>query len=702
MPSAPSRLAAHLAACLLLAAACGDPPLQSHDRYADDAASTSGSGGGEVAVSTGGPDSSNTTTGQPDASATTTGQTTGSDVAVAEDAPLPPADQGENPCVCDDGDPCTKDQCDDAGVCGHTLYKAPECAPTVVITAPERASTAWAAPQVAVAGKFTAPAGLSTLTLNGTPLTPTGSLFAADVEPVHGINVLAAELIDLAGAKARTVQAFLMGQAFYPTTNGDTPEASVYNGMVVYLGGAVWDDVAQLITTVVEGIDLSELLNKGFLAEGEGPGLLWCEWAIVINSIDFDVQSLSLVPVKDGLAMTVVLKDVTIDFAATDPGFLCIDLVGTAVSEEVVITTVLHITVDDIGDVIVSADEVAVDIAPPKVDFTKGFASLFDWFVNLFDSVVANVLENQIEGLIVDQIGPLIAGVIESFGQDGVPFDVPSLAGLTAPITVTLGLKPAWIDIDQSGARLGLSARVTAPKGTKSISSPGSLARNGCLHDDPKAFIIPTDAPMTMALHDDLLNQVLFAAWWGGAIHVTIPNEVLQGFLTNFEIDLTDISLLIDPHLPPVISSCPGGKLLELHLGDLRAVLDAKLGGEPANAELWLSAKVQVEPQISTGEDGAAKLGLGLVGVPVFDYEVIGAGGIFEGAEAALDAILGSVVKSLLEDQIAGGLIPSFPIPSIDLGGIVPGLPMGTTLTIAPSKLGHTGAYTVLQGTVGQ
>lgn len=624
----------------------------------------------------------------------------------AEDV-SPPADTPP-PCGCDDGDPCTSDECAAEGGCIHEPQKAPGCAPTVVIQSPPRATTMYDPAELAVAGTHSAPAGLDALTLNSGPLTAQGPPWATELKTEHGLNILRAEVVDLAGASDRAVHGAIVGQAFYPVTQGDDPSAGVNNGLIVYLGEEVWDDddmsdaddIATIVANVIDGIDLSSLLSQTLFAEGEGPGLLWCQWAVAINDIEFEVASLDLTPVPGGLALVAVLKDFLIDFAATDSTFLCVDAVGTAKSAEIQIEAVMWISLDDQGALSVVADEVKVEIAPPTIDFTTGFLSLFDWFVNWFKGPLSTLIENQVEAALVDQVGPLIAQVLDSFATDGFEFEIPSIMNVTQPTVVTLGVIPKYVAFDSFGATMALSVRVTAPKpAALDISSLGSLARNGCLHGNPKAFIVPTSSPMVLAAHDDLLNQVLFAAWWGGAIHVTLPPSLVDGFLANIDIAVSDVELTLDPLLPPVVTSCTPSGNMQLQLGDLHTTVSLTLGDSPASAEVFLSVIVEVNPTTAPGlEEGTINIALEVLDLVRFDLEIVSAGGVFEGQEGLLDTLLGDVLVDMVMGQIGEGLVPSFPIPSIDIGGIVESIPEGTSIGFSPDALSRSGAYTVLMG----
>jgi len=694
-----------LCALLLLLTACstgatgardGDGTGGGDDGTASGTAGTTATTGIADDTTTTGPTTTDSTTGDTE-SGEDVGVTSTSDDGQPEDSG--PGFDGEVVCQCDDNNPCTEDVCLDDGSCTNELVKVPECAPSVTIDVPPRASTLYSAPVVDLSGTVSAPIGPSQLVANGAGITPEDGLWGQGVEPVHGINVLRAEVTDGLNVKRRAVQAFLLGQAFYPTTKGDSPDAAVNNGMFIYLGKETWDALADLTKVVLDDLDLSALLQQTLVAEGQGPSLAWCEWNLAIDDISFYVQKFELIPVTGGIALIATIKELSVDFAATDPTFLCIDAVGVATTDTITLSAVLWVDLGEDGEFTITADEVQAVIAPPTIDFTKGFLSLVDWFINWFNGPLASLLSSQLETVIQEQIAPLIQQVFDGFANDGMAFDVPSFMGVTTPVTVTFGMAPTWLNIDQTGAKLAMGVRVTANQGLPSdIASPGSLARNGCLHGEEQAVAIPAGAPMSLGLHDDLLNQLMFAAWWGGAIHLTLPETLIESLMSNVELALTNVKLTLDPRLPPVITSCTDSGNMELHLGDMRLDVQFDLAEKPASAELYLSAKVEVVPTTVLGEDGNLNVALEIADLVAFEYQLVAAGGIFEGVEAGIDTLLGNVLVDMLMEQIAAGFTPSFPIPSIDIGGIVEGLPPGTTISLSISDLSRKGAYTVLSG----
>ena len=82
------------------------------------------------------------------------------------------------------------------------------------------------------------------------------------------------------------------------------------------------------------------------------------------------------------------------------------------------------------------------------------------------------------------------------------------------------------------------------------------------------------------------------------------------------------------------------------------------------------------------------------------DLDLAEISGALAGAEDVLVALVEDQLVGGLLDNLAGDALGSFPIPDIDLSGMLPGLPPGTGISIDIQDLLRIVGYTVLTGDV--
>ena len=702
-----------LSACLI-ALGCGD----------DELPVTTGSpttGNTTADASTGGTDPGTTTGGIQDATTGTTdpGTTGGTDDAGTTGSD--PGGTGEDPggttggedvedtCNCNDGNPCTKDKCDDAGNCTHEPSTGAECAPTIKLTYPGRATTWGYTPTIAVEGEVTSPLGeVSKLTVNGIDVQANGNSFGMTLpETQHGVNILSAQVTDAAG-QATAVQSFLMGEGFYPVHESPSTDTLVTKGLVVYMGKSLWDDddltdvddVATLAHLVLDNLDVGALIPQPLTSEGEEPGIGWCEWTVFVYDVTFDVYSVDVKPAPGGVFLSGTLTNLVIDFDAKAPDFLCPDAIGTATAATVTLGAFASIWLDANGkpQVVVADGDVDAVLGPLVFDITGGIVSGLDFILNWFDSQIAGWIELAVEDALVNSVSPMIGQLIDGVGTFVQGFEIPALLGITPAVQVEVAVEPSYIFLDNSGATIGLAISATTPGGISGVQAYGSLARNGCFDGDEPSLQIPKDSHVAVALHDDLLNQALFAAWWGGLLDVDIDVDKLADIQLDLPID--GLKVAVKNFLPPVMTSCtPNGKT-QVQLGDVRIVASFDFNGAPASVEAFVSAAFEIELDVAAAPGSTVDITFGVSKPVALDFEIVSTTGSLDGAKNLLQIILTNVVEDVVLKSLSEGIFKSFPVPSFDLSTVIPGVPADTVLAFDPTDLKRLGGYVVLNGTV--
>ena len=292
---------------------------------------------------------------------------------------------------------------------------------------------------------------------------------------------------------------------------------------------------------------------------------------------------------------------------------------------------------------------------------------------------------------------PSIQEALESFTVFTKSLTIPSILGITKPVDITFAVQPTTIEIDYAGMKVGLGASVVAENGLPAgaTAPPGSLARQDCLGAGSDDFYLPTTAPLALAIHDDLLNQLLFGAFYGGVLHLDIPGSVIADKLGLDGVKVDTIS--IRPLLPPVITSCPSPGHLTVQLGDFGVAASLELNGKAGAIEGTIYASADVTIKAVQGSSGALELGLSVDKLDTFAFKVTDATGALDGSESVIELLFREVAKSLVGDAVGGGFLKSFPVPTIDISSFASGLP-SLSLGFAPESVSIDSGFTVIVG----
>jgi hypothetical protein len=200
--------------------------------------------------------------------------------------------------------------------------------------------------------------------------------------------------------------------------------------------------------------------------------------------------------------------------------------------------------------------------------------------------------------------------------------------------------------------------------------------------------------PLELALQDDVLNQLLHAAWYGGLIEFPVPPSLLGGVdLTQYGV--TDLDLKLSAMLAPTVSDCNVGQTLDAHIGDLRVDAKLKLFGQPMDVVVYATITAGVTVSADSGAIGISlsELKTSELQVEVLQENLIS-------SEAVLGQLIEENLIGGLVGQLTGTALGSFPLPNIDLSGAVAGLPPGTGIAINPNKVTRVDGNSVIGGTL--
>ena len=589
------------------------------------------------------------------------------------------------PMSCDDENECTEDKCKD-GECVNSWLNTPECTIFVTIYYPARGTTLWDDKVVHVTGNVASQGQTITeANLNDYPITVDGSGdFDAITEAGVGLNILVVKVEDALGRKGRAVRSYLYGEGIRPPGDPDDIEA-IAAGSKVWLGQEVFDDddtgdlddVATLAWTVLSNYDINQFIPHPLLHEDDGPDFAWCEWEVDVDNILYDVGPLDITTVDGGIALSAVLTNLSAEFSAI--ASWCPDAIGFIYADEVTIDAVIQVELNESGAFDLELTSVDVNISGISVDIVEGTGAYFDWLVNWFDETISNLIEENLEIWLPESLIPMIDELLTGFTSYDVEIPIPTIPGVSAGTPLSLSVWPSAVNFSDAGLAVDLDIGVAATQLT-GHTCPGSILRDDCEGQDPGVFFLPAQDPVEAALAEDLVNQLLFSVWWGGHLNITMTDEILGAIVEKFGMDA--LVLQVDPHLPPVITTCVAGSGIEIQIGELNLLASFNLaGGSSGEVELYAHLRVKVAPLLTVGSDGLHHVGVEVLGIEELFADIVATDGVVDGLDGLVEELLQVAVVDLLIGDYLSQLMMSYPIPAIDLGAFIPGVPPGSEAT---------------------
>ncbi|MFH1529546.1 MAG: hypothetical protein ABIK09_02305 [Pseudomonadota bacterium] len=607
------------------------------------------------------------------------------------------------PISCDDGNPCTNDSCHPVDGCMHLPALTPECMPDIVVTYPPRGATLNGAAGVQVTGTVTSLAGLITsFSVNGdqVPVGADGS-FSYTNASLQGMNLLTFDAADFLGGTSHGARAYYWSNKWYQIDSVDPAKSMVNDGIMVFLGEDVWDDnntadvddIATIMTVYLGSLDLGTMIPNP-VTTGSNLG---CNYSVNVKNITYGAPSVDLDPINGGLHMYVLIPNFKADIdIPISGGFWCPShLDGTAAASSITITTNVMLSVDGAGNV--SAVMQSADVSVNNLNISLGgvWGFLLNWLIDFFEDTFTAELESAFE----DQMGALIedtlADALGSLALDETMV-MPPLLGDGPSLTVQITTGISSLNFTPQGGVLGLRAKVTAPKGIPH-SPLGSIGRDGCGTGAYPPLVFPKQGQLEMGLHDDFFNMIPFAMYWGGLFSLDVDPADLGADLSQY--GLGDVDLTLDFLLAPILTECTPDGVQVIQIGDMRIDGAMNLYGAPVEMTMYASAEVEAEIVVVDGVEGK-ELSVALGEVRMMEVEITEISGALAGAEAVLVALVEDQLVGGLLDNLAGDALGSFPIPEIDLQGMLPGLPPGTGISIDIQDLLRIVGYTVLTGNV--
>jgi hypothetical protein len=403
--------------------------------------------------------------------------------------------------------------------------------------------------------------GLSNVTLNGDPIEAASGSFARELTLERGINNFEAR-----GEKGTT---FRMTRRAVLAGVFAEPVGAIDDALGVRLNQGGLDAMGGIVGGLLDPAGLTKSLAKA------NPVYESFVFDASVRTIDFAPLEMEFAPSQGQMALDVILPDVFTVIGIDT--LLDFDLEVTA--DEARIGGVMAIGTDGQGHL--------------TADFSNATVSLegFDYDTSLIPgdfSFGEGTLEGIVEGVLLDQVEVLVPELLEEqLSTLDISFDLDLLG---TPVSIGTAFRSAFVDAD--GVQLVADLEIDVPaQGTK--SAPGFLIGNT---DRPTPN---TQADMSLALSDDLVNRLLFEVWSGGLVDQTLSTEdgSLPLDLGAFGADTGTLAL--DAKLPPVLVQ--KGAVTELQIGELQARLETPGNPNFSYLDLAISAKVPVDLEVVDG-----------------------------------------------------------------------------------------------------
>ncbi len=610
---------------------------------------------------------------------------------------------------CDDQNACTSDSCDPATGCKNTLIVSNACRPNIVVNFPPRGATIGPGAffgLVTASGTVSSGAGpITSFKINGaeTPVNADGT-WASFLSSDYGGNILKIEAADSFGSRRERVQSYLFSKSYrHPTT---PKNGIVTNGIGVWLDKLAIDDgtrtsppndLASILQIAIRAFDIPSLIPR---PAANNIDAVIEVYDVYINNLTFSPATATLRSQTGGIHLNAKLNNGRANIRALRDGCRtrdpiwgeCVtplpsEITGTVTWTSLTIDVDLDLSVVN-NDIRVNVRSSSVNISGLAVSIDGAFGWLADFVLGFFLDDFANTIESQFNAQLAPVIGPLVRDGLRALAFQA-SFDLPKPNGTGV---VPLDLVTDWSSIvcDAEGCAIVLRAGAYTDTKVTPYTNDGIPGRENC-GSGTQTLVIPELRTLELSIADDMLNQLLFAAWRGGLLEFPVPASWLQGVdLGRFGI--TNLTMSVSGMLAPTASDCAGNGL-EAHIGDVKINASMKLFGQPVSFVVYASAFAGLELFLDGNE-----VALRLSGVNRAETEVE----VLNSDLIALEPVIADLVKAQVIDglveQLGGNELGAFPLPDIDLSGAISGLPAGTGIRIVPETLYRQGGNTITGG----
>ena len=589
---------------------------------------------------------------------------------------------------CDDGNACTTDSCDAKTGCKHEVVVTNSCRPIITVTYPPRGATIKSEfPFITVTGNVKSGAGaITSFTLNNKTVTiDAKGEFKADVVAAIGGNTLEFHAEDALGTKRKRVQAYLWSDSYLAPDAAKPKSGMVDPGVGYFLSKTAIDDgdhslppndLATIFELFLQSYDFASVLpNPAY----QGSGIV-----ATVSNLKYGKAKVTLAPIKDALALTATIPNITGDIQAKW-SFLTLngklDITAIKLSAKVKPIVVNHALETTVTDVVVVLEGFDIKLT--------GLGSLLNFLIDGLKGTFVSTLQTGIGDALKNQLGPVMASALSALAFS---FDVgvPKLDGSGGKVDAKLLTDFSEVLIDPSGAIFRLRAGVYANKGNN-VTNLGVPKRIGC-GKGAQPLVIPKKASLELAMADDMLNEFLYALWWGGLLEFPVGDSLLNGIDLS-QYGISDLKLTTKALLAPTAADCNDSGELLAHIGDFRVDASLSIFGQKMDVVVYATFVAGIQVSVD-----ANKLTIQLTNVKSVQTDVEVQQENLIASESVIESLVADTLVKNLLTVLGGSALGGFELPVIDLSSTVQGLPLGTGIAIDPKTVTRIEGNTVIGG----
>jgi len=493
----------------------------------------------------------------------------------------------------------------------------------------------------------------------------------------HGLNTITIEAMDVNGNSSRVAQSFLDAPGW------KAPGARFDDGLLVHLAkafiddgvrGPKLDDLTTIFSRVLNGMNFSSLIPS--------PVVTYAGYDVYLKNLHYDEPILAVTPALGSLNLHMRIDNLSLDVQAD--GF--IDVSGAVTASSIDIQMALDVTVVA-GQIRVSAGATVVQVQGLNIDVSWAI----NWLINFFEQDVADAMSGAFEDALRQQVPSALSDALGALALDQ-SFQLPAFLPGMQPINLAMVGRPTDVHLSTEGLDVDLGTSVSTLKRVP-WSAPGSIMRGGCFATDSGVPAWSSAKRLGFGLSTDVLNQVLFGAWWGGALEITMdPTQF--GDLSDYGV--ANLAVTLSGQLPPVLTDCLDDQL-HLQLGELAIDASLELAGMPLDVGMIVA--FQTTAEVGADADGNLSLTVGTIDPADITIDIVRVeSDLFSpDQEDVLIQLLRDQLLSKMLENFAGQGLADFPLPEIDLGAVSPDL-AGQTISIHNVAIDRQRGYVLLQG----
>ncbi len=559
--------------------------------------------------------------------------------------------------------------------------------PDIVITEPERGLTYDGVPEIVVSGEVSDNLGtVEWLRVNGAYMNvkPAGDSFTTTLPLEYGINFIVVEAADPFLNESLVARSVAWSTKWYPLDPPSMETDGVADGMILMFTQEALDDgdhdpehindFATIFEIIMESMDLNQLVTNPI---GEFAG---CSYSIM--NMQFADSDVSLTLINGGIHMVITLYDLSIDLENSGQWW--------CVPNE----TITLASVSIASDILISMSGGEVQADAENTEVTIEDLSFSGPLLNLISGLITPFLETTFEFLISEQISSMIGELFGALAFDQI-FELPALTEGGTPNELQLKTEIAAIQFEPEFLRLAMDSLAYAVTSLRPHEVLGSISYEGCGPSGQPST--PPQNPLKIAMHDDMLNELVFGAWDGGTLNMTIDGESL-GDVDVSQYGITELAVTTDFLMPIVFNSCTDkGDVIQI--GDLYLDASMKLVGQDTHFAFWIQGEAPVQIVVKQNAEGENEIGFELVDLDPLYLEVVINEGPFEGDDQAIINLIKTTLLGEMLSSLTGGL-GGFAIPEIDLSSVSPDIPEGTAISVDIADIFREYAYMILGGSL--